>query len=70
MDETVVLAFVVGAFFGLLAGRVWAEIFRARFDMQQTWRKRRNYRAGEQRYFLPALVIAAVFLAVYLFGSS
>lgn len=66
MDETVVLALVAVGFIGLLVGRVWAEVFRARFDMAKTWRDRRNYRQGEQRRLLPVLVVVAVVLALYL----
>lgn len=69
MNSTVAVALIVGGFIGLLAGRVWAEVFRARFEMRRAWRSRRDYRQGEQRHVLPVVMIAAMLLAVYFFGS-
>ena len=34
----------VGAVIGFFAGRIWAEIRRARHDMNRIWRSLRNYR--------------------------
>lgn len=44
---TVVQLFVilaVGIAIGLMLGRWWAENQRARYDMRQLWRGRKNYR--------------------------
>lgn len=69
MNTTVAVALIVGEFVGLLAGRVWAEVFRARFEMRKAWRSRRDYRQAEQRHVLPVIMIGALLLAVYFFGS-
>jgi hypothetical protein len=38
------LILVVGVFMGMFLGRWWAEIRRARHDMDRIWNSRRNYR--------------------------
>lgn len=69
MNTTVAVALLVGGLLGLLVGRVWAEVFRARFEMRKAWRARKDYRQAEQRHILPVVMIAALLLAVYFFGS-
>lgn len=69
MDDTTALLLVVGGLIGLFAGRVWAELFRARFDQKKIWKGRKDYRQGEQRYLLPVFLIAAVLFVLYMLGS-
>ncbi|MGH3975032.1 MAG: hypothetical protein ACRDS9_17145 [Pseudonocardiaceae bacterium] len=39
-----VLLLLVLVFVGFVTGRWWAEANRARYDMQRTWKSRKNYR--------------------------
>ena len=46
MTGTMWVVLVVGVLIGMYLGRWWAEIRRARFDMDRTWASRKTYRDG------------------------
>ncbi len=43
MDTTLWFVLSVGGAIGFVVGRWWAEIRRARYDMDETWNRRRRY---------------------------
>jgi hypothetical protein len=46
LSPEVLLFTLIVLFIGFVLGRWWAEANRARYDMQRTWKNRKNYRDG------------------------
>lgn len=46
MTNAMWVVLVVGILIGCFVGRWWAEVRRARFDMDRVWDSRKNYRDG------------------------
>jgi preprotein translocase subunit Sec63 len=46
MTNAMWVILVVGIVIGYFVGRWWAEVRRARFDMDRVWGSRKNYRDG------------------------
>ena len=44
MTTTMWMMLGIGGFLGTFVGRWWAELRRARYDMDRIWHSRRNYR--------------------------